>query len=177
MKKLALLLSIAVFAGTAMAQTEDLGLAQFANEETPIMMAVDASFAVRNLDKPYLLFVLYLAGKSKLQEVTVGRDNVTMVYQGQELKMPTVKELRSSYRGQIRDYDFYRHLGKEGLMASWVRFFEFPGGTEFFPLPTIDSPTASDYGSAFNLHGLRHPDLLQESGVQEGRFVRAQGAR
>jgi len=168
MKKLALLLSIAVIAGTAMAQTEDLGLAQFANEETPIMLAVDASFAARNLDNPYLLFVLYLAGKSKLQEVTVGRDNVTMVYQGQEIKMPTVKELRSSYRGQIRDYDFYRHLGKEGLMASWVRFFQFPGGTEFFPLPTIDSPTASDYGSAFNYQGFVTPIYFKNPGFKKG---------
>ena len=71
-----------------MAQTEDLGLAQFASEENPILMAVDASFAVRNLDKPYLLFVLYLAGKSKLQEVTVGRDNVTMVYRGRSSRCP-----------------------------------------------------------------------------------------
>ena len=35
--------------------------------------------------------------------------------------MPTVKELRSNYKGQIRDYDFYRHLGKEGLIGSSVR--------------------------------------------------------
>ena len=98
MKTLISLLLIAVVSGPALAQTEDLGLAQFANEETPIMMAVDASFAVRNLDKPYVLFVLYMASRNKLQEATVGRDGVSMVYQGQEYKMPSVKELRANYR-------------------------------------------------------------------------------
>ena len=168
MKTLLSLLLIAVVSGPAMAQTKDLGLTQFANEGTPIMIAVDASFAVRNLNKPYLLFVLYLASQNKVQEATVGRDGVTMVFQGQELKMPSVKELRANYRGQIRDYDFYRHLGKEGIIASWVRFYEFPGGTEFFPLPTIDSPTAADYGSMFSFTGFVTPIYFKNPGFKKG---------
>jgi hypothetical protein len=168
MKTLISLILIAVVSGPAMAQTVDLGLAQFANEESPIMMAVDASFAVRNLDKPYVLFVLYMASRNKLQEATVGRDGVSMVYQGQEYKMPSVKELRANYRAQIRDYDFYSHLGKEGIIGSWVRYYQFPGGTEFFPLPTIDSPTASDYGSMFNYTGFVTPIYFKNPGFKKG---------
>jgi len=168
MKKLALFLLFAVLCGTAMAQTEDLGLNQYANEKGPILIAIDASFAARNLDNSYLMFVLYLASGNKLQEITVGRDNVTMVYQGREIKMPSVKELRSNYQGQIRDYDFYRHLGKEGLIGSWARFYKFPGGSEFFPLPTLDSPTASDYGSMFDYTGFATSIYFKNPGFKKG---------
>ena len=168
MKTLIALFLIAAVGGPALAQTEDLGLAQFASEDSPILMAVDASFAVRNLDKPYVLFVLFMGSRNRVQEITVGRENVAMVYQGQEYKMPSVKELRSSYRGQIRDYDFYRSLGKEGIITSWVRFYQFPGGIEFFPLPTIDSPTASDYGSMSNYTGFVTPIYFKNPGFKKG---------
>lgn len=168
MKRLALLLLSAVLCGTAMAQTEDLGLNQYANEKGPILIAIDASFAARNLDNTYLMFVLYLGSGNKLQEITVGRDNITMVYQGREIKMPSVKELRANYQGQIRDYDFYRHLGKEGIIGSWVRFYQFPGGSEFFPLPTLDSPTASDYGSMFDYTGFAASIYFKNPGFKKG---------
>jgi hypothetical protein len=168
MKKFALLLFVAVLSGTALAQTEDLGLTQFANETTPILIAVDAALAVRNLDNPYLMFVLYMGSRNKLQEITVGRDNVTMVYQGREIKMPSVKELRANYRGQIRDYDFYRHLGKEGIMASWVRFYQFPGGAEFFPMNRLEDPPPSDYGSMFDFTGFATSIYFKNPGFKKG---------
>ncbi len=168
MKKLISVLLFAALCGPVLAQTEDLGLNQYANDSNPILMAVDASFASRNLKNQYLLFVLYLGASRGLQEVKITRDNVTMIYQGQEYKMPSVKELRSNYRGQIRDYDFYRHLGKEGLISSWIRFYEFPSGPDFFPPNIPEAPTATDYASIYNITGFVTPIYFKNPGFKKG---------
>ncbi len=168
MKKLASMLLFAALCVPAMAQTEDLGLNQYANSSQPILMAVDASFAAQNIKNTYLLFVVYLGALNKDKEIKVTRDNVTMIYQGQEYKMPSVKELRSNYRAQIRDYDFYRHLGKEGLISSWVRFYEFPAGPDFFPPNMPEAPTVADYGSLYNFTGFVTPMYFKNPGFKKG---------
>ncbi len=44
--------------------------------------------------------------------------------------MPTLSELRDDYSGGIRDLNFYRQLGEEGII-SWVRLYEFPERANF----------------------------------------------
>jgi hypothetical protein len=150
------------------AQTENLGLASFANDKGPILIAVDAALAVRQLDSPYLMFGLFLAAQESDREITVHRDGITMVYQGREYKMPSVKELRANYQAQIRDVDFYRHLGKEGIESSWMRFYRFPLETQLFPLNMVSSPTAADQGSMYNQTGFATTIYFKNPGFKKG---------
>jgi hypothetical protein len=150
------------------AQTENLGLASFANDKGPILIAVDAALAVRQLDSPYLMLGLFLAAQKSDQEITVHRDGITMVYQGREYKMPSVKELRTNYQAQIRDVDFYRHLGKEGIESSWMRFYKFPIETQLFPLSLVNSPTAADQGSMYNMTGFATTIYFKNPGFKKG---------
>jgi len=84
-----LFLSVAVSA-----QTIDLGQGAYANDQDPIMLAVDAGVAGRILDSPYVMFVVYMASRDQKRNISVHRKDVTLVYNGQEYQMPSLKELR-----------------------------------------------------------------------------------
>lgn len=168
MKIIKTILFLFALTGAAFAQTENLGLGAFANQQAPIMVALDAGLAIRQFENPYLMFVLYMAPQQHDQEITVGRENVTLLYQGREYKMPSVKELRQNYQGQLRDADFYRYLGKEGINASWARFYQFFQKWDFFPSNTIDAPTAVDRGSMFGFIGFATTLYFKNPGFKKG---------
>jgi hypothetical protein len=151
--------------------TEDLGLGAFANERGPILLAVDAALVDFQLNSPYVMFVFYLASKNPSKDIVVSRDTITMVYQGQDYKMPTVKELRSNYKGEIHDIDFYRHLGKEGIIASWMRFYNFPQRADFFPALTMGGTLAVDEGSMYSFTGFRTKVYFKNPGFKKGDRV------
>ena len=149
-------------------QTQDLGMGAFANEKGPIQVAVDASLVDFQIDKPYIMFVIYMAPKSENQNIVVSRDTLVMVYQGREYKMTPFKELRENYRGEIRDLDFYRHLGKEGIISTWVRFYNFPEKTDFFPPQTMSSSLAVDEASMYGFTGFRTKAYFKNPGLKKG---------
>ena len=167
---MALLLCTFVYAQETPA-TEDLGMGAFSNERGPILLAVDAALVDFQLERPYVMFVFYMASKSPGQDIVVSRDTITMVYQGQEYKMPTVKELRSNYKGEIHDVDFYRHLGKEGIISSWMRFYNFPQRADFFPSNTPGSTLAVDEGSMYSFTGFRTKVYFKNPGFKKGDRV------
>jgi hypothetical protein len=144
-----------ILCAAAFPQTEDLGMGAFANEAGPIMLAVDAGLVNLQQDNPYAMFILYMAAKGDSQEITVARNDVVMIFKDREYPLPSVEELRKNYRGEIRDIDFYRHLGKEGIISSWIRFYKFPKGSDFFPPLTQTAPLAVDQGSMTNHIGFR----------------------
>jgi len=74
-------------------------------------MAVDAGVASRNLDSPYVMFVVYMASKKLSRDITL-----------------------------------YRHLGKEDIASSWMRFYEFRAAGDFFPPLTLRSRIRADEG-------------------------------
>jgi hypothetical protein len=166
----ALLLCTFVYA-QEMPATEDLGMGAFSNERGPILLAVDAALVDFQLERPYIMFVFYMASKSPGQDIVVSRDTITMVYQGQEYKMPTVKELRSNYKGEIHDVDFYRHLGKEGIISSWMRFYNFPQRADFFPSNTMGSTLAVNEGSMYSFTGFRTKVYFKNPGFKKGDKV------
>jgi hypothetical protein len=165
-----LLLSAFVYAQEKPA-TEDLGLGAFASERGPILLAVDAALVDFQLNSPYVMFVFYMASKVQNQDIVVARDTITMIYQGQEYKMPTVKELREKYQGQIHDIDFYRHLGKEGIISSWMRFYNFPQRADFFPANTLQGPLAVNEGSMYGFTGFRTKVYFKNPGFKKGDKV------
>jgi hypothetical protein len=79
MKVLKTLSLTVAFSVMAYAQTQDLGMGAFSNENSPIMMAVDTAFASRQLDNPYVYLVLYMAARNPGQDITVSRNDVVMV--------------------------------------------------------------------------------------------------
>jgi hypothetical protein len=163
LKSLVLVLALSV---AAYAQTEDLGMGAFANEQGPILIVVDAAMADLMIDSPYVMFVTYLAAKDHNQSIVVDRSDVVMVYNGREYRLPSVKELRENYRGGIHDLDFYRHLGKEGIVASWARFYNFTLGGDFFP--TLGGPLSVDRGSMSGVIGFRTKLYFKNPGFKKG---------
>jgi hypothetical protein len=149
-------------------QTEDLGLGAFANEHGAILLAVDASVADLTIHDPYVMFMVYMASKNVNQEITVDRNDVIMIYNGQEYHMPTIEEARKSLGTQLRDLGFYRHLGKEGLISSWVRFYNFPERANFFPPVSLRAPLAVNEGYMYSFRGFRTPCYFKNPGFKKG---------
>ncbi|MDD8020917.1 MAG: hypothetical protein PHU81_07015 [Acidobacteriota bacterium] len=163
---------ILVWPSAIMAQeeivTENYGLGAFANSTGPIKLAVDASLAIKQIDSPYVMFIIYMASGEESRNIVVGRDGITMIYQDKEYKMPTLEELRKNYGGQIRDIDFSRVMGKEGIASTWIRFYQFPQKTDFFPPPGITSRQAVDEGSMTGLIGFRTRCYFKNPGFKKG---------
>jgi len=153
----------------AYGQTEDLGMGAFANEHGEILVAVDAALVDFQINSPYVMFVMYMAAKDQRKEIVVGRDTIVLLYQGQEYKMPSLKELREKYNGEIHDVDFYRHLGKEGIISSWIRFYNFPRGIDFFPpLSFRTSALAVEDGYLYGFTGFRTKAYFKNPGFKKG---------
>jgi hypothetical protein len=168
MKFLKTVFLVLALCGMAFAQTEDLGMGAFSNEKGPIMLAVDASLVNVDIKSPYVMFVVYMAAKKENQNITVDRNSVILVYKGQEYKMPSIEELRKDYRGEIRDISVYRVLGKEGIISSWMRLYEFPRREDFFPPLLMRATVPVDQGSMYNFVGFRTKCYFKNPGFEKG---------
>jgi hypothetical protein len=168
MKFLKTVFLVLALCGMAFAQTEDLGMGAFSNEKGPIMLAVDASLVNLDIKSPYVMFVVYMAAKKENQNITVDRNSVILVYKGQEYKMPSIEELRKDYRGEIRDISVYRVLGKEGIISSWMRLYEFPRREDFFPPLLMRATVPVDQGSMYNFVGFRTKCYFKNPGFEKG---------
>ncbi len=168
MKPLRVALIVLALVAAAYPQTKDLGLSAFSNDSGAILMAVDAQLVGRAVNSPYAMFVLFMGVKDKTGSINVASKDVVMVYKGQEYHMPSLAELRSNYRGEIRDLNFYRRLGKEGLVASWVRFYDFPERANFFPPLTLRAPLPIDEGHMSAWYGFVTPLYFKNPGFAKG---------
>lgn len=165
------LLVLLLCAAVALPQTKDLGMGAYENDHGPILLVVDAALADLQMNSPYVMFVMYMAAKNQSQDIVVSRDTITMTVNGKEYKMPSIKELRDNYKGEIHDVDFYRHLGKEGIIASWARLYNFPQRADFFPPLTMRSTVAVDEGSMYSYTGFRTKIYFKNPGFKKGDKV------
>jgi hypothetical protein len=134
MRILRCVVPILFVAVTLSGQTQDLGQNVFFNDEGAIIMVVDAGVADRKLDSSYVMFMLFMAAKNSAQSISVTRDDVVMVYQGKEYKMPSLEEWRKNYKGAQNDMNLYARLGKESLALSEMRYYKFFWDYDFFPV-------------------------------------------
>lgn len=171
MKLVNTVLAILVIVVGAFAQTEDLGMGAFSNDKSDIMLAVDASLAMASLDKPYILFVVFMAAKSQNQNIVVSRDGVVMVWNGQEYKMPSLQEFRENYKGDVWDVTRYRKMAKEGIISSWIRFYDFPSSGDFFPSLQSNSQIKTDEGSMYSNQGFWSKCYFKNPGLKKGDTV------
>jgi hypothetical protein len=161
-----LVLCVAAYPQTS--QTEDLGMGAFANDKGAIKLAVDAGLVNLDIKSPYVMFVLYMAAGKENQNIVVARDGVVMIYNGQEYRMPSLEEFHKNYKGEVHDVSLYRHLGKEGLIASWMRFYDFPRQGEFFPPLSLRSQLPRDEGSMYSNAGFRTKCYFKNPGFKRG---------
>ena len=168
MKILRVAAILLVLAAAAYPQTQDLGMGAFANESGPILMAVDAQLVDQSIGRPYAMFVLFMGARDRNTSITVAAKDIVMVYKGQEYAMPTLAELRDNYRGELRDLNFYRRLGKEGIIASWVRLYDFPERATFFPPLTMRSTLPITEAHMLALDGYMTPIYFKNPGFAKG---------
>jgi len=147
-------------------QTQDMGQGVFYSNQGAIVVAVDAVVADQKLDKPYVMFMVYM-GTSGNENIKVTRDDVTMIYNGQEYKMPTVKEFNANYRGQQNDWELYLRAGKESLVLSKMRYWRYQSDTDFFPLPVRNILGVNEGSLAGNL-GFRTRFYFKNPGFKKG---------
>lgn len=162
------LLFISALITTASAQTRDLGQGVFFNSEGAIVLAADASLAISKIKSPYIMFMMFM-GTNGNARIAVSRNDVVMVYKGQEYKMPSLKEFRKAYQETNKDMDLYSRLGKESLIASQMRFlvFELSQG-DFFPNTGMNPQTSTDEGQFYSNQGFRTKFYFKNPGFQKG---------
>jgi hypothetical protein len=168
MKLMRYAMVILALAGLGYGQTVDHGLGAFSNESGAILVAVDAALVNKDLKEPYVMFYGFLAPKDPNVPIRVAAKDVVMVYKGQEIPMMSLSELRDKYRGEIRDMTFYRKLGKEGIISSWVRLYQFPEPSSFFPPLTLNSPLAVKEAYMLGFNGFMTPLYFKNPGFAKG---------
>lgn len=161
-------LAVLALAGLGYGQTVDHGLGAFSNESGAILVAVDAALVNKDLKEPYVMFYGFLAPKDPNVPIRVAAKDVVMVYKGREIPMLSLSELRDKYRGEIRDMTFYRKLGKEGIISSWVRLYQFPEPSSFFPPLTLNSPLAVKEAYMLGFNGFMTPLYFKNPGFAKG---------
>lgn len=166
MQKICLSFLVFALVLSVSAETEYLGQAAFSNSDGPIKMAVDASVVFAKLDSPYAMFVLFM-GAAKDVTATLHRDNIVMIYKGQEYKMPGIVELRKEYKSQRVDTSLWERTGKEGLISSRLRFYDFQWRYDFFPLQG-SSIRVTDEGEIRNFVGFKTRAYFKNPGFQNG---------
>lgn len=168
MKALKVAIALLVLTAAAYPQTVDLGMGSFSNESGPILMAVDAALVNRSIGSPYAMFVLFVGIGDNKGSVSVAAKDIVMVYKGQEYRMPSLSDLRKNYGGEIRDLEFYARLGKEGLISSWIKFYDFPDSDHFFPPLTLSSNLAVTEGHMSAFRGFMTPLYFKNPGFAKG---------
>ncbi len=167
MKPIRLVLAVMFFLGVAFTQTIDLGQHLFFNNEGEIVVCIDAALTVRKLDSPFVMFVAYMGAKSQSSNYSVHRNDVVMIYKGQEYKMPSVEEWRKEYSSAANDIDLYARLGKESLAQSQMRFWQYKWDYDFFPV-LGRGPLPSDQLSMSGSLGVKTKFYFRNPGFQKG---------
>jgi hypothetical protein len=168
MKALKVAIAVFVLVAAAYPQTKDLGMGAFSDETRPIFMTVDTALVRHSIDSPYAMFVLFMGVGDRKSSITVAAKDIVMVYKGQEIHMPSLSDLRKNYGGGIRDLDFYERLGKEGIISSWIKFYDFPEADNFFPPLALSSNLALTEGHMTALRGFMTPLYFKNPGFAKG---------
>jgi hypothetical protein len=164
------LLILVVCASSAYPQTQKLGDNMYFSDAADIMLAVDTTVAVRKLDSPYVMFMAFTAVKGD-RTVTIDRNDVTMIYKGQEYQMPALKDIEKAYEGMKEDAGLYRRFGLELLLFDKLRYYKFPYQNEFFPTPGFGPTAWVNSAEITALVGFKTKLYFKNPGFQKGDEV------
>ncbi|MFC2168380.1 hypothetical protein ACFLRW_05285 [Acidobacteriota bacterium] len=169
MKNLRYFILILLMSVSLMATSLDLGNSIFYNDEGSINLAADAGVAVRNMDSPYVLFVLYMSADEKIN-ASIDREDVVLVHNDKEYKMPDLVEFRKNYNNELRDQEMYSRLGKESLALSDMQHFLFNYYDDFFP-PLASGMLPVDQGSISTNFGFKSKAYFKNPGFKPGDMI------
>jgi hypothetical protein len=170
MKFLRRALLILFVCAAAYPQTQQLGEGMYFSESGDIALGVDATVAVRRINSPYVMFMAFMAAKGD-KSLTVHREDVTMIYKGQEYHMPALKEIGKAYKGEKEDAGLYSRFGKELLLFDKLRYYKFPYQSEFYPTPGFGPTVWVDEGNMTALVGFKTKLYFKNPGFQKGDEV------
>jgi len=146
---------------------EELGQGVFYSAAGDIAIGVDATIVDMRLKSPYIMFMAYVvAGHDK--SYTVKRNDVVMVYKGQEYQMTPIKEVEEKYRQIREDIGLQRRFNKELLLFSKMQEYSFPYENEFFPGPGQNQPLAVNSGQVTGLVGFKTKLYFKNPGLAKG---------
>ncbi len=148
------------------AQTVDLGKHIFFNGEAPINLAVDARMVPSGLNAPYVMFMVFMT-VDKGYKASVDRKGISLIYNGQEYSMPSVKELRKGYDNIDRDMRTYARMGLENLSVSEMSLYSFDPEGDLFPSPE-SGMMPSDNVSMSRMRGARTNVYFKNLGFKIG---------
>jgi len=115
-----------------LSQTQELGKNVYYNDEGKINIAVDASVAILDLEKPYVPFVLFMGTDPETRAV-VHRGGVSLLYKENEHTMAGIQEFRKNYRGESRDLKLYAQFGKSNVITPKMQHLRLQSLYDFFP--------------------------------------------
>lgn len=151
MKLLNITLLIGLMIAGGWAQTVELGTNVFSSEEGPINVAVNSGVAARKLDGPYLMFMLYMGGDPGVSATITPKD-IVLIHNDRTYTMPTLDELRETYKDDSRDMRIYTNLTLAPMYSSRLRFLLYDDAKDFFPtrregtIPIREASVNSDIG-------------------------------
>jgi hypothetical protein len=160
------LLGVLAVSPAVFGQTTDLGQSVFTSSQGDINLTIDAALAVRKLNSSYVMFMAFMVARGD-ESIVVDRNDVTMTYNGQEYKMPSLKEWRDQYKGSQGDLTLYNQLGKETLVLSHLSNYEFSWDQDFFPI-LGRGPLPTDRGSMAGTVGFRTKLYFKNPGFKKG---------
>jgi hypothetical protein len=132
MRKTVLSVLLFIFTITAFSQTRDLGMKSFINTDGQIKVAVKAFVSTKYLqNKKYLPFAVFAGCKSG-SKATITRDDIVMIYNGKEYKMPNLKEFRKNYNEDRADLQYLK-LTPNNIFPSEMGVYKFQRDVNFFP--------------------------------------------
>ncbi len=169
MKKWMILLVVLFITVSLSADNEYIGQNAYHNDAGQINIAADAVLVIRDLKSPYTPFYLFL-GADRDAKAAINRDSVTLIHNGQEYKMPTLAELRSSYNRDNRDLGTYQRMGKQALITSKLRGYDFQENVNFFPGRT-ESMVGTEGGSISSNIGFFTRVYFKNPGFEEGDII------
>ena len=165
-------LSAFMVLGTSLlaAQTLDMGQNTFLNKDGPLNVLVEAGVAASYLDSPYAFFILRM-GMDANRYGAIDRNSITLIYKGQEYKMPSLKEFRKNYNQERRDMRAYQRLPEEPLIMAGMNTLQYNSSFDFFPLRN-ERGKSTDSGSISASIGLRTRVYFKNPGFEPGdRFI------
>jgi hypothetical protein len=169
MKKWMVLLLVLGIALTLSAKNEYIGQNAYHNDGGQINIAADAVLVIRDLKSPYTPFYVFL-GADKDVKANINRDSIILVHNGQEHKMPSLAELRSNYNRDTRDLGTYQRMGKQAVITSKLRGYDFRNNVNFFPART-DSMVGTQEGSISGNIGFFTRVYFKNPGFEEGDAI------
>ncbi len=160
------LLSALFLTAALPAQTIELGQKVFLSREGEITVVIDAALAAQKMESPYVMFMAFFVAPA-YQSLSIHRDDVALIYKGQEIKMPSYEEWRKKYRAAQSDLMIYNSLGKETLILSELRNFYFPWEYDFFSILGREQ-RLTDEGSFSGMIGFRTKLYFKNPGFKKG---------